>query len=120
MTYKELDKWLAENEHMMGWHLSIISKTNPKAWSYWENNQGQTIRNILDWQPTESISDAFQIVEKMAKDGLQVEMGNNYVGDDWYCIFGGSENLADADTLPKAICLAAKKAIEARKGEWVK
>ena len=53
-----------------------------------------------------------QVVEKMIEDGTQVEIGNNYISDDWYCIFGGIENLADADVLPLAICLAAKKTIE--------
>jgi len=111
MTNRKLDYWIAENP--MGWKLTKQISLSPRDDFFWGQN-GEFIISDYDWRPTESISDAFQVVEKITKNGTQVEMGKNLMGDeDWYCVFGiDPEYIAYANSLSLAICLAAKKAIE--------
>lgn len=100
MTNRELDKWI---------HVEIFKRIVPTD---------HDINDVhCDCVPryTESRGDSIMVVEEMTKDGTQVEMGNNYIGDDWYCVFGrGTEFLGHAKTLPFAICKAAKRAFEGK------
>ena len=127
MTNKELDKWLAEN--VMGWKYAPTTETwiDKARAAYWwkdsnENYHLQCYEN--HWQPTESISHAFQVVEKMMEKfpdwffTLDV-FGDNYTGKDRaVAIFHESaegyieQSCVGAETRAKAICLACKAAIE--------
>ena len=105
MKNRELDKWLAEN--VMGW----VGK------------HGRPNFFLALWHPTEFISDAFQVVEKMMEKfpdwffTLDV-FGKNYHGDRFVATFQESAkayiaySCASGKTAPLAICLAAKEAIE--------
>ncbi|TET66717.1 MAG: hypothetical protein E3J56_13950 [Candidatus Aminicenantes bacterium] len=64
---------------------------------------------------TESISDAFQVVEKMKEKGYAFELGDNHHKGAWYSCFEilmKDEFWGYADTAPLAISLAAKAAVE--------
>ena len=88
MTNRELDAWIAVN---------IMENKVP-----------------LIWEPTKDIKAAWEVVEKM---GLDFTINWRDIGDGrkFYSMFLGAtcyENYAD--TAPKAICLAAKKALEVK------
>ena len=125
MENRELDEWIAEN--VMGWWLVHV----PEMPSYWaqpikgEPKKGlpQSARMCLDWNPTTSFSDAFQVVEKMMEKfpnwffDLYV-YGNNYQGKEravatfqesaeGYIVY----SCVGAETVALAISLAAKVAI---------
>lgn len=109
MTNRELDEWIAEN--VMGWKES----KHAHWWIFPEGGQ----RDRLWFKPTELISDAVQVVDKMKK-----------LYPDWYfellwfpeggitfTIFESAEGhiihaCEEADTESLAICLAANKVIE--------
>ena len=106
---KDLDKWLALN--VMGW--TIIDELHIK------DNNGNYVFDGSPWHPTESISDAFQVVEKMESlgyafilnSGINIPSGKKFiltgfVGD------GNKKFCTEEKTIPLAICLAAKKAVE--------
>lgn len=112
MTNRELDKWIAEN--VMGWHEAMW-KQDFKYW-YKRNERKMRTEGWECWQPTGSISDAFQVVEKMSQLDYWVDLTDKYMRpESWECCFFASEGFmyqAFAETAPLAICLAAKKAIE--------
>ena len=118
MRNKDLDKWLAEN--IMDWWLVCVEGMS----SYWafpilgEAKKGlpQCARMCLDWRPTESISDAFQVVEKMKEGGWFFILWNDSITN-WAAGFDKDISQAEfnsvlEETIPLAISLAAKKAIE--------
>lgn len=73
------------------------------------------------FNPSESIADAWLVVEKMTKEN-GISLGK--AGDNWECCIstsegrflqtGGVDVFATADTAPMAICLAALKAVEGK------
>lgn len=108
MTNKELDIWIAEN--VMGWQrdihndcwLTVEPKPFPIAW----------------WNPTESDSDVFQMVDKnidnprLQFSGLQLIKGQE--GYFWEAKYynGQTMHYGRAEIRPLAICQAIKKAVE--------
>ncbi len=111
MQNKEMDKWIAEN--VMGWVAqSHGCVTDADTWFMYHDANDRPTMDCSKWHPTESISDAFQVVEKMRVTHFKwFEMAHrpngytcNFVGDPKYTEF--------AETAPLAICLAAKKALE--------
>lgn len=128
---RKLDVFLAE--HIMGWEKEKKYGTPPYGICWWVDSSFaykwiKPAQGWGKWHPTESISDAFQVVEKMMERF-----------PDWFCtvdIFGQNYNKQDkgkghcvvtfqesaegyiiysceqAETAPLAICLAAKKAVE--------
>ena len=127
MTNKELDKWLAEN--VMGWQ-ERGDKYDVLCW--YERNERKASAGSWDrWKPTESRSDAFQVVEKMLEKFPDWFFTLDIFGANYGPKYGDSEVVATfhesaegyiihscegAETAPLAICLAAKKAVEAGKG----
>ena len=100
MTDKDLDGWIALK--IMGWR---------RATNHWV--KGNKLQYAFDsWHPTESISDAFQVVEKMRTTHFKwFEMAHRPNG--FTCNFSGDpRHTVFTETAPLAICLAAKKAIE--------
>lgn len=107
MSNKEFDKWVAEN--IMGYETAGTHS----CLGIWARIIRKDSRsNYFDWHPTESISDAFQIVEKMRVTHFKwFEMAHRPAG--YICNFVGDPKYTEfAETAPLAICLAAKKAIE--------
>lgn len=126
MTNKELDKWLAEN--VMGWFVYNMPGIEHPDLQWYGDKYGEGLiedvisenlyRRVKDWHPTESISDAFQVVEKMMEKLLYFDIQIDSVVSSrnphsFSCIVKCYK--IGADTLPLAICLAAKKAIEGEK-----
>ena len=107
MTNKELDKWIAEN--VMGWR-------NSKQGFYWIFPGGG---QKCIFNPTESISDAFQVVEKMFELRGYLSSVSKQGINNYFCEFFENGGVGawevQAKTAPIAICLTAKKAIEAAK-----
>ncbi len=110
MQNRELDNFLAI--HVMGWEL--IQQKGLLSW--WADKTGSICRHYENWHPTTSISDAFQVVEKMRVTHFKwFEMAHRPNG--YTCNFSGDpRHTVFAETAPLAICLAAKEAIE-KKGE---
>ena len=107
MTNRELDKWIAEN--VMGWRF--IRSFLHNEWLY----QDETTRMIKipgEWHPTESISDAFQVVEKMKENSKRWIKFSQLLFRYFDCSF--FTLLHNLSELPNKICLAAKKAVEAK------
>lgn len=113
MTNRELDNWLAQN--LMGWKKEKRFGTPPYGIFYWidESLSYKWLRPSEGWeawQPTESISDAFQVVEKM-DDCLHLrEHGEDGTWCAMFCV--SMTEWISGNTPPLAICLAAKRAIE--------
>ena len=122
MTNKNLDKCMAE---IMGW---VYEQGSPYRGTraMWclpitdEARCGLGQAFVDEWHPPESISDAFQVVEKMIEKGFAFQLFCNmgtdsHIVDNWVSAFFkpfGSGLDAIAETIPLSICLAAKKAIE--------
>ena len=64
MEDQELDKSMAV---VMGWHLVAQRALTPRDNLYWANTLDELTVFDYDWHPTESISDAMQVVEKIYK-----------------------------------------------------
>jgi len=128
-----LDKWIAEN--VMEWQkvgYGAIGHGHgihePAKYGWYDKTGGMAHPDVKIWHPSESILDAFQVVEKMMEKF-----------PDWFCtidIFSQNYNKEDkgkghcvvtfqesaegytiysceqAETIPLAICLAAKKAFK--------
>lgn len=113
MTNKELDKEMAK---LMGWQYLDVVKM------YLISQNPDDYKDENDWHPTESISDAFQVVEKIHETwifskrqaflkALQEVVSNGIVE-----LTKSKQMIAWPDLLfyitPKAICLAAKKSYD--------
>ena len=99
MENRELDYWILKN--VMEWKQS--SNINP-----------------VFWHPTESISNAFQVVEKMIESDEILMCALQYDGHrkQWRFVLRKYEEIIVEDfwpwanTIPLALCLAAKRAME--------
>jgi len=117
----ELDKWLAEN--VMGWKLSIDQIWNEIS-HFWTNEMCWTRKpeliRVADWQPTRNITQAFEVVEMFRSEGWSCELYLAFMGvtDAIFRWIDGPIPLKKAKIKAKtpalAICLAAKKAWEAK------
>jgi hypothetical protein len=97
---RELDAWLAE--HVMG---------VDRSWCHpQESHEHSVSRYSSDWAA------AGELVEKMQAHGWAFVLDNmKGVLGNWEATFEKSSGYAaESDTAPMAICLAAKKALEAR------
>lgn len=120
MENRELDKWLAEN--VMGW----ITRCDLEG-HFWNPNLFPHSPSI-EFNPTTSISDAFQVVEKMYENDFWfsctykqehgISSGKEGYFSKFRCVRGATrgEHEGYSKKLPESISLAAKKAIEG-KGE---
>lgn len=120
----DLDKWIAEN--IMGWHLEKGLISNEL--DMWADEKGSHICGIdlMEWNPTESISDAFRVVDKMLFLHRQwlfeyKEFRKSVGVDTGRCRARfrytdcGEPEWELAHIRPLAICLAAKAVIEGMK-----
>ena len=125
MNNRELDKWIAEN--VMGWKLKKQVALTPRDDWYWVDSKEEFKISNYDWHPTESISDAFQVVEKMVEKGYYTEIDIDGPNTIFCCFVAGNLNVkkdgikktmeekvhsAINSSASLAICFAAKKAIE--------
>lgn len=126
MENKELDKWLAEN--VMEWkkeEQAVIWNSTVHMWEHalcWL--QKPLPVRVSDWRPTISISDAFQVVEKMYENDFWfscaykqehgISSGIEGYFTKFRCVRGATrgEHEGYSTKLPESICLAAKKAVE--------
>lgn len=104
MENRKLDKWLAEN--VMGWKYADPLWVDEKGnFQHYGDDFAASVKYCDRWQPTTSISDAFQVVEKMKETWTPSEKERflkilEPISKDFFLITA------------KDICLAAKKAIE--------
>jgi hypothetical protein len=125
----KFDAWIAE--HVMKWQIvQIYSSENIIAFQADDGKRKYTGVDLDDpwkWSPTIDIADAWQVVEKLRADGWQYELVSQHYSRQCVVIFGRgtydvhndewSEYCTDCSlSVPYAICLAAKKAIETKKG----
>jgi hypothetical protein len=107
----------------LGWEKVLISDGTPSGESdeYWcsgERYKREIHQRIEYWDPTQEISCAFQVVERMRGMGWAFEIDNHF--NEWTATFitektpiiGRDES---ASTVPLAITRAALKALEAAK-----
>ncbi len=107
MENRQLDIFMAEK--VMGWRFI---RSFPDNEHVFQDEKTRMITIPHHWNPTESISDAFQVVEKMRTTHFKwFEMAHRPNG--FTCNFSGDPKHTEfAETAPLAICLAARKCIE--------
>lgn len=104
MTDEQLAALVAER--VMGWKLSPA-----KAW--WCRPDSDAIA-VEDWRPATSWADAGRVLEKMREGGWLWMMEHTDAGRCGYVRAGvGTHARSTADTVPRAICIAALKAVDA-------
>lgn len=115
----ELDRWLAENP--MGWEFAFTKETwtDKSRAAYWskKSEKYELVYYADGWHPTRNIAQAFQVVEKMLNTtyGFTLDCP---IGSMCFAQFYSDieyENWIELGETPAlAICLAAKKAWEAK------
>ena len=108
----ELDALVAEK--VMGWDVKYSDPTFRNDEIHWRDPFNKTIYRVGEWSPSSNIAAAWEVVKKMALAQYQVRLSNKSFDDRWWwCYFdGGKLNVAQAHTVPLAICRAALKAVE--------
>ncbi len=113
-TYlKDLDRYLAI--HLMGWTWYDNGLPGRRHADGWKKDGEWVIDASPFWSPSTSISDAFQVVEKMRVSHFKwFEMAHRPNG--YVCNFVGNPKYTEfAGIVPLVVSLAAKKAREAQK-----
>lgn len=106
---QELSAWLAEN--VMGWHQVRRFYYYPGILSY----ENMAIMAVDHWSPTDNIAQAFEVVEKMRPEySYMIWDTDSYHHAMITSRYGKSNSIEHAETPALAICLAAKKAWEAK------
>jgi hypothetical protein len=99
---------------LMGWF-----DPDPKEGSVWVNESRSVCMRKCDWRPLENIQQAFEVVDRMVKNGWYYELGLAQ-GEGHECSFyiGGDDPLfRDEHINPAtAITLAACKALKGEGG----
>lgn len=111
MTNAEIDRAVAEK--VLGWSLRDPEFPEPGEVAWWSGPNAYS-RDAVDWRPTESISDAWQVVERMKASDWRVsieDFNNRYrinfsAGTRWM-----HENNVEHINVPLGICLAALRAL---------
>lgn len=123
---RELDALVAE--WVMGWEVNWVDPAFRDGIPHYYDKGNRTLLLHDQWNPSLDISDAWQVVEKLSREGNEhpaciqkglpafgdhatsFEVYKNYAGyPGWTCYFHDYEICAYADTVPLAICLAALK-----------
>ena len=124
LSNEELGALVAER--VMGWHKDQVAS----GYFYWESTDGPTPYRVIRsdhkthplpdvWSPATSIADAWEVVEKiLSEEGrwfFQIQNCHAEEGSE-FCVFfmENDEDGKDAEgmgPLPRAICLAALKAV---------
>ena len=107
-----IDRQIAEK--IMGW-----TRVNPSL-CWWDRKTEQPTKYLkTGWRPSTTIAHAFEVVEKMAKDGAELRM--DYVDGNWlvwfYCNktnkpLCAPDNKDHPKTPAMAICLATLETIK--------
>lgn len=119
MTDQELDKCMAV---VMGWHLVEQRALTPRDNLYWADTLNKLMVFDYDWSPTESISDAMQVVERIhetwtfSKRRAFLGALQDVVSEGISGLTERGQKIAWPDLFfyitPKAICLAAERVME--------
>jgi len=104
----ELDMLVAER--VMGW------KAHPRDTAQYilatdDESSYQPVANVAEWNPSQCITDAWVVVQKLARN--QYEVGVQTIEGRYTALIafnGRTSAVASADTAPHAICLAAIQA----------
>ncbi len=104
MTNGELDRLVAEK--VMGWHTEYISDCTE-----WFDGK-KYVGGFYAFCPSDNLLDAWLVVKKMAGNGTQrgiVNVRGKYFY--WLCYWKRNRGEAKETTMPKAICVAALRAV---------
>lgn len=109
MSDDELNRLIAEK--VMGWHVGGYGGE-----PYWLNGKGMHAWPIDDWQPTQDIAQAWQVVERMRQLGFDFELQWQDIkplGQDVFASFNAHEKQGawEHDVPTLAIVLAALRAM---------
>jgi hypothetical protein len=115
-----LDLNLFVADYVMGWDDRYFFEERPGIPHYWDPDT-KTCYTYNQWSPSESIEDAWQVVEKLEHLTPVIEAltQTEQQSAKWRCLFANiSElglnhgwHLSDSSTAPIAICLAALKTV---------
>lgn len=115
---KELDDLVAKN--VMNWHTKKIS-TVRGAITFYLDNEDYVNRPVYNWNPSEDISDAWEVVDELSEHGWYLEIKTNFPVDVTVSIRDSRSGTWDTQglydkwitkdcggkTVPLAICRAA-------------
>lgn len=111
MNLREIDRLVATK--VMGWKMLEIKHTDSGVIGGFYDD-GEKLIGVGEWSPTSDIRVAWQVVEKLSKDGCDFQVWREKNGKynvefskDFFYVFG----FAESETAPLAICLAALKAV---------
>jgi hypothetical protein len=120
LTPGERDAIIAE--FVMGWNLNVKKYSYIGSHGLYWPNPGKPAHA---WKPTESIADAWLVVEKMQDVGFGVGIfavpGYSSIMHGWLVVFGGGvypinprelskHHHASAETVQESVCIAALRA----------
>ena len=108
MNLREIDRLVAEK--VMDWVQGEYAKDK---WYYKKNGQIHGMAKFVkDWNPSTNIADAWQVAEKLMKNGLFFNV-LKWIDGDFVARFENHKVSvkAEAETAPLAICLAALKSV---------
>lgn len=137
MTNREIDALVAEK--VMGWKRMTYAEAHPETPAYkdrkeftghWHSNEWDELlhefKNVAyaedcddhycpeeAWSPSTDISAAWEVVEKMRNRDSVFTLWDDLDDEYYYCAFNTPKYHFEvgAETMPKAICLAALKAV---------
>ena len=102
MNNREIDHLVAEK--VMGYRFDSNKRTLYKNIGHgWENP-------VFDFRPSEDISNAWKVVEKLEFD-VKVTKCKSFVGYQCHVFIPDKVQMCFAKTAPMAICLAALKSV---------
>ncbi|RNB59436.1 hypothetical protein EDM57_04655 [Brevibacillus gelatini] len=90
---------------VMGWSKGKYIEDGAYIADAWYDDQGDFMEWVRDWQPTERIDHAWQVMEEINKSNEQKRHFNT-----WMLLEVGAN--AFSAVTPKAICKAATKTVE--------
>ncbi|QOS97577.1 hypothetical protein JNUCC42_13355 [Brevibacterium sp. JNUCC-42] len=120
MTEQQIIETLATK--VMGWEQKNLPNNDaglPYYAEYWVNEEGLKIKPVNFWNPFHSLTDAFQVMEKIGANKFNTEIIRR---TDGMCFVtfkkvGRAEDklfevYASGETVQKAVCNAAMKVVE--------
>ena len=119
LSGRDLDRAIAER--VMGWRRKADGWQHGKQQEVFVDEDGYHTVSCLceeDFNPSESVEAAMQVVEKMRRDHFRFACNDRHIVEigEWWVEFATLEyergGQANSGTLPEAICRAALAAIE--------
>ena len=96
---------------VMGWELYVPEAFDDRLRNYWRHPETKEARSVESWHPDENILDAFLVVDQVLHDNKDIAIRSSVRG--WHVTIEAKydDYVANAETMPLAICRAALLAI---------